>query len=185
MLGVNASLWSDWTAACSHLPVTWWGVIFGDEVNASDLAKNRISPQRNHTHQQHIQKIDGNREPRVSITLTSLLNRNRHFFRGGGCQPHFPSIYTSYLYTHNTVKEMNGNREPRFSITLTLLLDGNEFLLWGGGDMERGGYSIAPFPSPVDLNLTKSCPGRYAELRNIQTYLPCFPSALRESLYPN
>lgn len=57
------------------------------------------------------------------------------FFGGGGVggQPHFPSIYTSYLYTHNTVKEMNGNREPRFSITLTLLLDGNEFLFGGGG----------------------------------------------------
>lgn len=24
------------------------------------------------------------------------------FFGGGGGQPHFPSIYTSYLYTHNT-----------------------------------------------------------------------------------
>lgn len=68
------------------------------------------------------------------------------FFGGGGGQPHFPSIYTSYLYTHNTVKEMNGNREPRFSITLTLLLDGNEFLLGGGGDMERGDIPLPPSP---------------------------------------
>lgn len=37
-------------------PLRGGGVIFGDEVNASDLAKNRISPQRNHTHQQHTQK---------------------------------------------------------------------------------------------------------------------------------
>lgn len=83
-------------------PLRGGGVIFGDEVNASDLAKNRISPQRNHTHQQHIQKIDGNREPRVSITLTSLLNRNRHFFRGGGGVNPISPPFTLAIYTHTT-----------------------------------------------------------------------------------
>lgn len=165
-------------------PLRGGGVIFGDEVNASDLAKNRISPQRNHTHQQHTQKIDGNREPRVSITLTSLLNRNRHFFRGG-VNPISPP-FTLAIYTHTTQsKRWTATENQDFQLHWHFYWTVTNFCWGGGGRYGKGGYSIAPFPPPVDLNLTKSCPGRYAELRNIQTYLPCFPSALRESLYPN
>lgn len=145
MLGVNASLWSDWTAACSHLPVTWWGVIFGDEVNASDLAKNRISPQRNHTHQQHIQKIDGNREPRVSITLTSLLNRNRHFFRGGGVNPISPP-FTLAIYTHTTQsKRWTATENQDFQLHWHFYWTVTNFC-WGGAIWKGGDIPLPPSP---------------------------------------
>lgn len=92
--------------------------------------------------------MDSNREPRVLITLTSLLNCNKllffFFWWGDGGQPHFPFILPNYLYTQNTLKEMDGNREPIVSITLTLLFGRERNLFWG----ERWGD---PFTPPLSL----------------------------------
>lgn len=103
------------------------------------------------------------------------------FFGGGGGQPHFPSIYTSYLYTHNTVKEMNGNREPRFSITLTLLLDGNEFLFGGGGGWRygKGGIFHCPLPLTCWLKSYQELPWSICWATEYPNISPLFPLCVK------